>query len=329
MNWLIATLTSDRDLLLSGLSLAISVALCPLALVMFFRAMASRGRPRLAWLLAAAAAFGTGIWGLALLSHVLFTSHVLFPSATKLADAPSLLGLSLVEAVTGALGAFSLWSRSRGQPSFVMLGGAMVALSVVAMHYTGLAAHPSPLPPAGAGHGLDLPGVLPIVIVLVGVALLILFLGAIVTLVDVRFVLRRAEEAQRLRQLADSAFEGLLIHRDGAAGGQARRASDDDQRVEAPGGGRAGVGVCRQVGSERGHPGRRAGEAARQDRATGGGTGFFGESVRSMSADRRRAMIERDHPQMSVARQCELVSIGRSTFYRVGCWRRRRRRTWR
>ena len=215
MSWLIATLTSDRDLLLSGLSLAISVALCPLALVMFFRAMASRGRPRLAWLLAAAAAFGTGIWGLALLSHVLFTSHVLFPSATKLADAPSLLGLSLVEAVTGALGAFSLWSRSRGQPSFVMLGGAMVALSVVAMHYTGLAAHPSPLPPAGAGHGLDLPGVLPIVIVLVGVALLILFLGAIVTLVDVRFVLRRAEEAQRLRQLADAAFEGLLIHRDG------------------------------------------------------------------------------------------------------------------
>jgi len=62
MSWLIATLTSDRDLLLSGLSLAISVALCPLALVMFFRAMASRGRPRLAWLLAAATAFGTGIW---------------------------------------------------------------------------------------------------------------------------------------------------------------------------------------------------------------------------------------------------------------------------
>lgn len=36
-----------------------------------------------------------------------------------------------------------------------------------------------------------------------------------------------------------------------------------------------------------------------------------------MSADRRRAVIERDHPLLSVARQCELVSIGRSTFYRV------------
>ncbi len=207
MTSLIATLTSDRDLLLSGLSLVVSIALCPLALVMFFRAMASHGRLRLAWLLAAATAFGAGIWGLALLSHVLFAA------TTRLAEAPLLLGLSLVEAVTGALGAFSLWSRSHGQPSFIMLGGAMVALAVVAMHYTGLAAHPVLLPPVGTG--ADLPGIAQILIVLGGVALLILFLGAVVTVVDVRFVLRRAEEAQRLRQLADSAFEGLLIHRDG------------------------------------------------------------------------------------------------------------------
>lgn len=208
MSWFIATLTSDRDLLLSGLALVLSIALCPLALVMLFRAMASRGRPRLAWLLAAATAFGTGIWGLALLSHVLFTA------ATPLAAAPALLGLALVEAVTGALGAFSLWSRSRGQPSFVMLGGAMVALAVVAMHYTGLAAAPSPLAVAAGGDSA-LSSFVQIVIVLGGVALLILLLGIVVTLVDVRFVLRRAEEAQRLRQLADSAFEGLLIHRDG------------------------------------------------------------------------------------------------------------------
>lgn len=35
-----------------------------------------------------------------------------------------------------------------------------------------------------------------------------------------------------------------------------------------------------------------------------------------MSADRRKAMIEADHPRLSVARQCALVSIARSTFYR-------------
>ena len=34
-----------------------------------------------------------------------------------------------------------------------------------------------------------------------------------------------------------------------------------------------------------------------------------------MSLDRRRQMIEADHPQLSVVRQCELVSISRSGFY--------------
>jgi putative transposase len=34
-----------------------------------------------------------------------------------------------------------------------------------------------------------------------------------------------------------------------------------------------------------------------------------------MSLDRRRQMIEPEHPQLSVVRQCELVSISRSGFY--------------
>jgi putative transposase len=34
-----------------------------------------------------------------------------------------------------------------------------------------------------------------------------------------------------------------------------------------------------------------------------------------MSVERRRQMIEPAHPQLSVARQCELVSISRSGFY--------------
>jgi transposase len=44
------------------------------------------------------------------------------------------------------------------------------------------------------------------------------------------------------------------------------------------------------------------------------GAGFFGESLRSMSLERRRQMIEPEHPQLSVARQCQLVSISRSGF---------------
>jgi len=34
-----------------------------------------------------------------------------------------------------------------------------------------------------------------------------------------------------------------------------------------------------------------------------------------MSLDRRRQIIEPEHPQLSVVRQCELVSIRRSGFY--------------
>jgi putative transposase len=36
-----------------------------------------------------------------------------------------------------------------------------------------------------------------------------------------------------------------------------------------------------------------------------------------MSLDRRRAMIEPERSQLSIARQCALVGIGRSSFYRT------------
>ncbi|WP_120010869.1 IS3 family transposase [Teichococcus vastitatis] len=43
--------------------------------------------------------------------------------------------------------------------------------------------------------------------------------------------------------------------------------------------------------------------------------GFFGQGVRTMSLERRRQMIEPEHPRLSIVRQCELVSISRSGFY--------------
>src|SRR3954452_6987655 len=55
--------------------------------------------------------------------------------------------------------------------------------------------------------------------------------------------------------------------------------------------------------------------AAREDRPVGGGTGFFGQSLRSMSIERRRQMIDPEHPELSIVRQCELASISRSGFY--------------
>ena len=37
--------------------------------------------------------------------------------------------------------------------------------------------------------------------------------------------------------------------------------------------------------------------------------------VRSMSRTERRAMVVRDHPALSLSRQCRLLSIGRSSRY--------------
>ena len=57
-------------------------------------------------------------------------------------------------------------------------------------------------------------------------------------------------------------------------------------------------------------------ETAREDRPIGGGAGFFGQGLRSMSTDRRRQLIDSGHLGLSIVRQCELVSVSRSTFYR-------------
>jgi putative transposase len=46
-------------------------------------------------------------------------------------------------------------------------------------------------------------------------------------------------------------------------------------------------------------------------------SGIFVEGFRSLSLDRRKTMIDPGHPRLSIVRQCELVSISRSSFYRV------------
>ncbi|MGE6695115.1 MULTISPECIES: IS3 family transposase [Sphingomonadaceae] len=42
---------------------------------------------------------------------------------------------------------------------------------------------------------------------------------------------------------------------------------------------------------------------------------FLGESLRSMSVKRRRAMVEPAHHRLSISAQCRLLSIGRSSYY--------------
>jgi hypothetical protein len=95
--------------------------------------------------------------------------------------------------------------------------------------------------------------------------------------------------------------------------------------MEAAGHGGASGGVRGEIrGGGDGEGGRGGcGEAAREDRAVAGGTGFFGQSVRAMSIERRRQMVEPEDPRLSILRQCELVSVSRLGFYHRPAGRRR------
>ena len=50
-------------------------------------------------------------------------------------------------------------------------------------------------------------------------------------------------------------------------------------------------------------------------RSVNGGTGFFGQRAQAMSRGERKAMIARDHPGLSLSRQCQVLAISRSSFY--------------
>ena len=51
------------------------------------------------------------------------------------------------------------------------------------------------------------------------------------------------------------------------------------------------------------------------DRPAEGGAGFLGGEVRSMSLAKRRKMVDREHPSLSMTRQCALLGVSRSGLY--------------
>jgi putative transposase len=57
---------------------------------------------------------------------------------------------------------------------------------------------------------------------------------------------------------------------------------------------------------------------ARQDRPAHGGAGFFSRRLRShsLSYGRRKALVQPNHPHLSIVKQCELLSVTHSTYYR-------------
>ena len=57
--------------------------------------------------------------------------------------------------------------------------------------------------------------------------------------------------------------------------------------------------------------------AARQDRPVDDRERFFRQEVRTMSAPDRRAKLDRDHPSLSMRRQCAMLGLARSGVYRL------------
>jgi putative transposase len=57
-------------------------------------------------------------------------------------------------------------------------------------------------------------------------------------------------------------------------------------------------------------------EASRSDRPADDRERFFRQEVRQMSASNRRAKLDRDHPDLSIRRQCAMLGVARSGVYR-------------
>jgi len=99
--------------------------------------------------------------------------------------------------------------------------------------------------------------------------------------------------------------QGLRWRRSGATGRlrswqPTRTAPDPDCGVEARDNWEAGQSVRRQGDRGSSQPRRRGYETSRQDWSACCGAGFFGQWLRSLSLDRRKAMIEPDHPRLSI-----------------------------
>ena len=127
---------------------------------------------------------------------------------------PYVIAAITVGAVFGALALFvaGRWQTRAGR----LLGGLLLAFAIVAMHFTGMTAvvlAPVLGPGIAPGDAVFTPALLAIAVA--AISSLILLAGLMFALIDARMEQRDRAETWQLRQIADSAFEALMIHRDG------------------------------------------------------------------------------------------------------------------
>src|SRR5215470_13706680 len=94
-------------------------------------------------------------------------------------------------------------------------------------------------------------------------------------------------------------------------------ACEPDLCVEEAASGSSGSGVRRgRWLGWRGGPRTEDREAPGQDRTIDGRARFLSQEVRKMSAPDRRGLLQRDYESLSIRRQCQLLSVARSSVYR-------------
>ncbi len=157
---IIGCVTQQHDLRLVLLAACICVLACFTTLSLVARGQAARNASWI-WLTAAAAVFGCGVWSLHFVAMLAFMPGM--PIAYEIRTTAS----SAVIAVIGTLTGLLVWRLTPSRWLGAALGGALLGLAVVGMHYCGVAAMRLP-----AAYRVDHQQVLASVLVGIGFAVL-------------------------------------------------------------------------------------------------------------------------------------------------------------
>jgi diguanylate cyclase (GGDEF)-like protein/PAS domain S-box-containing protein len=131
---ILTCLTVEHDWRLVVLAAGVCFLASGVAISLFHRAQAARGRARLVWLALDAAAAGFGIWATHFIAMLAYDPGIGAGYDVTLTILSLLIAILLTGAgLTMALGAF-------GQKTAAVIGGAVVGGGVAAMHFTGMLA---------------------------------------------------------------------------------------------------------------------------------------------------------------------------------------------
>lgn len=125
-------LTDDHNLWLVGLAAGLCLIGSIITFRLYRRLRAAEKGTRLAWAFMGAVATGATIW----CTH--FVAMIAYEPGAAISYEPVLTGVSLGVAIGGS--ALALWVASRAVRFSAEIGGVLFGLTVVAMHYTGMAA---------------------------------------------------------------------------------------------------------------------------------------------------------------------------------------------